>query len=94
MSIGRTARLLEATAPDAFASVQDAFADALHLDRIERPQPINTGRVSLSRSSMWADCPLCGADVNACKCDPDEYAAAVYRMQRAKQSADVAQGEG
>lgn len=37
--------------------------------------PVSVGPQRLTR---FPDCPLCEANVNDCRCDPDAYAAAVY----------------
>lgn len=42
-----------------------------------RPERIAVQPMRLTR---MPDCPLCTANVNDCRCDPDHYAAAVYEM--------------
>lgn len=48
---------------------------------IERPAKVETAARPLS--SKWSDCPICSANVNACQCDPDDYADALLARMRA-----------
>jgi hypothetical protein len=45
---------------------------------IARPSEVGVAPMRLA-ARRWPDCPLCKADVNACRCDPDDYAAAVAK---------------
>lgn len=73
----REARLLEVTARDPnFWNAAEGLARCCdNPQRIKRPQMLNRTIAKLSR---FPDCPLCGLEVNACDCDPNEYAASVY----------------
>jgi hypothetical protein len=42
---------------------------------VERPEAVDVAIRPLSR---MLDCPLCSRDVNSCRCEPEQYAAAVY----------------
>jgi len=81
MSLAREARMLEAARPSFFDRA-DQLGAMIGAKSIERPQMIGARRFKLERP-VWPDCPLCGATVEDCECDPDAYQAAVL-AERAK----------
>lgn len=54
----------------------------------ERPEAVDVAIRPLLR---MPDCPLCSRDVNACRCDPDAYGAAVYAALSDKDADVIAQ---
>jgi len=60
-------------------SLTDKLGTLLDAKPIEPPKQIDTRPLRLTRG--WADCPLCSMSVNDCRCDPDDYSAAVYALR-------------
>lgn len=64
----------------AFLDRADALGSFFNAPPVERPARIDARRFKLERP-CWPDCPLCGATVEGCECDPDDYQAALLTQR-------------
>lgn len=87
MSTARTARMIDATIPNAW-SLAERFRPYVRDDHppMERPEIVEDMCRPLS-AGLYPDCPLCGASIAVCPCDPDESGEALWlQFQTAKAS--------